>query len=76
MTPETYAMLEVAPREEFPKTVLVGDTGKLQQKTRATLVARAPKPQTFLWEKKPKSWEFPTPSPELVPHLPKSRRKG
>jgi hypothetical protein len=54
----------------------VGEAGKLQQAARATLVRSAPKPQTFRQEQKPKSWEFPTPSLDLFPHMPKTKKKG
>jgi hypothetical protein len=52
----------------FPKAVFVGDAGKLQRKSGATLVPSAEKHHTFEPRKKPRAWDFPTPGLEPFPH--------
>ncbi len=74
-TSQTYIELKETP-SNFPKAVLVGASGRLENKSRAELVRNAPKPHTFDRTNKPKSWAFPTPGLEPFPRTPSGRRKN
>jgi|GEM_PF-4022234 hypothetical protein len=72
---DTYSMLRLFPSGSFPRTVLVGGSGKLHKTTRVPPVQAAASPKISAQRQKSRTWAFPTPMPEPFPRIPRSGAK-